>query len=268
MPAPAEGQTHAFVAGHDGSGEEEGNVEGELAKERSAKRKAAVESENIDPSLEHASSTEQGGKRVRILEIDFTGYQAPTIPRTLPPLPLDPDFDLRPAKRHRSASGSTLSQARAQQPQSRGLLPEQHQVESQTAPQHQLEPQHGHHPEPQHEFQPQQQQQLESQHQYQREHQEHVHVVQDHNNTIFDPSTYVHPSSLSSAQRDQRRQVLQEQLQMLQGWVEELGNEDEREQERERQRQRQQEEHDRDRLREEHRRAGLWGGDNRKFGVY
>lgn len=199
-PAPGDGQTLAFVPQAHPDGSKATSVS--VSPEPSVAQ--ALNHSTIDPSLAAASanglSTTSAAPRTRVINTDWTGYIAP--PKSLPPLPIHPDSDLpseielRPVKRQRSNSYTTSTM-----PPSAAPPAENRQGYSELAsPRIQNQGQFR--------SQPEQVQQIDP-------------VVES--DRTFDPGVHIEPTTLTEAQRQQRRQVLLEQIQMLQGWVDELG---------------------------------------------
>jgi uncharacterized Zn finger protein (UPF0148 family) len=222
VPAPPEGQTHTFVSGHALAETAEGSTPLNVTHSKGNKVN------NIDPSLD---SSNGNGKRQRILEIDFTGYKAPAVLYKLPPLAFHPDSDLfsmddlRPAKRQRSTSSSVVSgigtAAMAQQVQHLQTLPHAlHQPQAQSDLMAESPIEQHQHPDPPNP------QNLQHHHQEQSQHKLRIpsppQQPADENDPMYNPGAYVHPTSLTTAQKEQRREVLKEQIAMLQGWVDEL----------------------------------------------
>jgi len=234
VPAPANGQTHAFVQGHPGSSEgmsDNGPSSSVNANTAIPSRNELVRAGmlndidaplprnmNIDPSLTAAASSTLNSNfasaaapalqtspaptsRKRILAIDFTGYQTPTIPKTLPPLPLDPDYDLRPAKRQRGLSGSSSSTQQHTHPHAQAE--QQSHTHTHTHPHSQSQT-------PLHQHQHEHRQQLPNSQQQ---------APSPLDDDIFDPTLFIDPQALTVAQARQRSLVLQEQAKMLQNWI-------------------------------------------------
>jgi len=196
VPQPNEGQ-----AGLLNSSGQHGGIEGSMSvspEPASTTRPHPVD-QNIDPSLE----TGMNGTREKIftLAIDFTGYTAPPVERKLPPLPLDPDFDLRPAKRQRQeaepeeeSNVSSLSNAPPTQP-SVDIPPQPiQQIPNSISPQPQSSS-----PRP-----------------------TSTTASPAKTTGLNDPTSYTNPSNLTYEERMQRKEVLLEQITKLQRWVDDI----------------------------------------------
>ena len=181
VPQPNEGQPGTLNT----SGQQSG-MEGSMSV--SPEPTHQVDHHNIDPSLDISSN---GAKeKFYNIAIDFTGYTAPPIERKLPPLPLDPDFDLRPAKRQRQEQEqehdvdmTSHSTAQSQLPQ----LPQLPPPEVTFAPTPAL-----------------------------------LATETAGFPSIFDPLAHMNPIKMTVEQREQRKEVLMKQIQKLQGWINDI----------------------------------------------
>jgi len=203
VPQPNEGQPGTFTS----SGQHSG-LEGSMSlspEPASIARTPHQVDNNIDPSL--ASSMNGTKEKIFTLAIDFTGYTAPPVERKLPPLPLDPDFDLRPAKRQRQESEqeSDMSLHTAHQVSQPQVLvdlasePTQQTQRITSPPRPQSTPMSA-----------------------PGSTDTGAATKKGTLSGSFDPADYVNPMSMSIEERMQRREELIRQIRKLQGWVDEI----------------------------------------------
>lgn len=191
VPQPNEGQPGTLNT----SGQQSG-MEGSMSVSPEPNHQVG---HNIDPSL----GTSSNGTKEKFynIAIDFTGYTAPPVERKLPPLPLDPDFDLRPAKRQRQEEQehdvdmTSISTPRSQLPPSHIDLTSQ----QASAPPQSPPPAATLAPIP-----------------------ALLATKTSGFPSISDPLVHMDPMRMTAEERKQRKELLTKQIRKLQGWVSDI----------------------------------------------